>query len=312
MVRRLAALPLALSVVCASACGSSTATNVSAPTTVRCQPGVSAPSTSFGNGGGTGTVSVTVARECAWSATPDAPWIVITSGREGQGDGTVAYRIEANGDPVTRRGGISVNDQRVQLAQDAAPCRFTVSAPGAAVPAAGGQIPVSIRTHSLCGWTAQEQAPWVVATPDSGRGDGTVQVTVQPNPGAERSAELRVEGETVEFVQSAALPPPGNPPPPSPGPPPPPGPAPPPAPGPTPGRRIDLEGRVRSLRGACPTLEFTLEGRRVFTTAETQFRRGPCSDLEDGTRIDLEGREMSDGTVRGDEIAIRRDDDDDE
>ena len=58
---------------------------------------------SFGATGGTGEVKVSVARECAWSASSQAAWVEITAGREGQGDGTVSYRVAPNVDPLTRK-----------------------------------------------------------------------------------------------------------------------------------------------------------------------------------------------------------------
>jgi hypothetical protein len=296
----------------AVACGSSTSTNLTPPTTVRCQPAVSASSSAFGTGGGNGSVTVTVARECAWTATSDASWIVITAGREGQGEGTVTYRVDQNGDPLTRRGGISVNDQRVQLAQDAAPCRFDVSTATAAVPAAGGEIDLSIGTHAVCSWTVQVPAPWATPQPGSGRGPATVEVLVQPNTGGARTAEVVVEGARIALTQTAA-PPPGSPTPtPAPNPtptpdPPPPSPTPTP---PTPGREIELEGRARDVSGACPALQFRLDGRRVFTTNLTEFRNGSCRSLGNGRELEIEGREMSDGTVRADRIEFEDDDDD--
>jgi hypothetical protein len=313
MVRRL----LTRLLWCAAAavavgCGSSTTTNITPPTTVRCQPNISSSSSTFGTSGGTGSVAVTVQRECAWTAVADAPWVVITGGREGQGDGAVTYRVNANADPVTRQAGISVNDQRVQLAQEAAPCRFTVSAANTSVPAAGGQINLSIGTHAVCSWTVEVPAPWAIPQPNSGRGAATVQLLVQPNTGAMRTAVVEVEDQSVPLTQTAAADPGPVPPSPSPEPSPPdPGPGPSPTPTPTPGDRIELEGRVSEVRGECPSLQFRLEGRRVFTTRDTEFRRRSCGSLEDGGRVELQGREMSDGTVRADRIEFRRDDDDD-
>jgi hypothetical protein len=260
-------------------------------------------------------VAVSVARECAWTAASDASWIVITAGREGQGDGTISYRVDQNGDPLTRRGGINVNEQRVQLAQDAAPCRFDVSAAAtSAVPATGGEIDLSIGTHALCSWTVQVPASWATPQPASGRGPATVEVLVQPNPGGARTAEVVVEGTRIPLTQTAALPPGSPAPAPTPNPtpsptPPTPGPAPTPTP-PTPGRSIELDGRARDVTGACPALEFRLDGRRVFTTNLTEFRGGPCRNLEDGRELEVEGREMSDGTVRADRIEFDRDNDD--
>jgi hypothetical protein len=228
MTPRQVPLPFALlgALVVASACGSTaeTSVNVTGPTVARCQPALASQTTSFGPGGGTGTVAVTVARECTWTASATAPWIVLTGGQEGQGDGTVAYRISENADPVTRRGGITVAEQTVQLAQEAAPCRFRVSGGDTTVPAAGGELSIDVGTHNVCNWTASTSAAWVSPSPPSGSGTATIRVHVEPNTGQLRSADVMVAGQRVTVSQdprSAAPPPapPTSPVPPPPGPP---------------------------------------------------------------------------------------------
>lgn len=224
-----------------SACGSTaeTTVNPASPTAAaRCQPSLGVPTSSYGPSGGTGTVAVTVARDCAWKATSGASWIVLTSGQEGQGDGTVAYRIAENSDPVSRRAAIAVEQQSVQLAQDPAPCRFTVAAAETTAPASGGDLTVDVRTHTACTWAASASAPWLSPSPASGRGDAVVRVQVAPNTGAPRTADLTVAGArvTVEQGSPTEAPPPAPPAPvpPAPPSPTPPAPTPPSPPAPTP------------------------------------------------------------------------------
>ena len=220
----------------ASACGSTTETSVTSPTApARCQATLGVPSTNFGPTGGTGTVAVNVARECSWTATSTASWISITGGQEGQGEGTVTFRIGENADPSTRRASLSVADQAVQLAQDAAPCRYSVAAGNTTAPAAGGDLSIDIRTHALCNWTVASPVPWMSTSPASGKGDGTIHVVVTANTNpAPRSAAVTVAGQSVMLSQdSRAATPPPPPAPPAPAPPAPAPPAPtPPAPTP--------------------------------------------------------------------------------
>ena len=196
----------------AAACGSTTETSVTPPTApARCQATLGVPSTNFGPTGGTGTVAVNVARECSWTATSTASWISITGGQEGQGEGTVTFRIGENVDPSTRRASLSVADQAVQLAQDAAPCRYSVAAGDTTAPAAGGDLSIDIRTHALCNWTVTSPVPWMSTSPASGKGDGTIHVVVTANTDpAPRSAAVTVAGQSVMLSQDsrAATPPP--------------------------------------------------------------------------------------------------------
>lgn len=213
-------------------CGSSTTTDVTAPTSLgRCQATVQGNPTSFGPAGGTGNLSISLSRECAWSATSTAAWIELTSGREGQGEGSVGYRVHANADPVSRRGAISVGERRVDLAQEAAPCRFDLSLSSDTFTADGGQARVDVSTHPACRWTAATSASWITLAPPAGTGPGTLQISASVNPGATRAATVVIAGEPIVLTQAArgAAPPA---PPPAPNPPgPPPAPPPPPIPG---------------------------------------------------------------------------------
>ena len=241
-------------------CGSSTTTSVTAPTSsgARCQPSLQGSQASFGSSGGTGTLTIGVERECAWTAGTLATWVEITSSRQGQGDATLSYRVQANPDPVVRRGGLAVGEQRFDLTQDAAPCQFAVSRPTDAIDAAGGQARVDVSAHSACRWTASSDAPWVVVSPASGSGSAAVQMSVQPNPGGTRIATLTVAGHQLPLTQAAKGSPPAPPPAPAPSPTPPPAPGPPPAPAPGCSFRLDP-----------PQREFTAVGGAGSFTVET-------------------------------------------
>ena len=284
------------------ACGSSATTNVTGPTASRCQAALTNSSSGFSAAGGTGSVKISVARECAWSATTPSPWIAITAGQQGQGDGTVSYKVAENGDPVNRSASIVVGDQHVDIGQQAAECRYTLSAPSQPLSATGGQATVDVRTHSACGWTAAADAAWVSLTPSSGKGDGVVRVDAAPNAGNDRVVTLTVGTSRVTMTQDhAPIPPqptpgptnpgPTNPNPPNPGPTNPgptnPGPTnPPPAPTPQP---ITLTGKPDDVRGSCPALTITLKGYQVRTSAATEFRRGPCKDVNEKKEITVTG-----------------------
>jgi hypothetical protein len=150
-----------LAIVAAAAaygCGSSAVTSVAGPSAARCQLSMTDTSSTFPPAGGTGSVSISVARECAWSAASQGGWIEITSAKEGQGDGTVAYRVVANGDPVTRRGAIVAGDQRVDIGQAGAPCEFTVSAPSRPLAAVRPHSPAEAAKHGKT-WTQRPTRP---------------------------------------------------------------------------------------------------------------------------------------------------------
>src|SRR5689334_19025208 len=67
--------------------------------------------------GGAGSLAVSAARECTWSAAAEGQWLSIKSGSNGQGDGSVEFSAVANPDPAVRRGAIVLNEQRVEVMQ---------------------------------------------------------------------------------------------------------------------------------------------------------------------------------------------------
>jgi hypothetical protein len=81
-------------------------TTISCPTqyimTVTCDGGasctysISPTSASYGVGGGNGSVSVSTAAGCSWTASSNNGWIHVTSGSSGTGPGTVNYSVDAN------------------------------------------------------------------------------------------------------------------------------------------------------------------------------------------------------------------------
>jgi hypothetical protein len=56
------------------------------------------------NGGNGAPVNVTAPSGCAWTAVSEVPWIHITSGASGSGNGTVRFNVDRNhGDERTGR-----------------------------------------------------------------------------------------------------------------------------------------------------------------------------------------------------------------
>jgi hypothetical protein len=297
-------------------CGGSATTSVTSPTTAssRCQPSLDPSSRSFGPEGGTSSVAVTIAAECPWSASSAVGWASITSPAQGQGAGNVSLRIDSNPDPTPREGTVLVNDGRVDLAQQAAPCRFDVSRLDQPLPAAGGVSRIDVRTHDACAWSAGSEVPWLTVSTGSGRGAGSVTVTVAENAGAARSGALVVAGERIALSQDAAKTSPPAPPAPTPAPtptpppPPPPTPTPPPPspPPPAPTDEVELSGRALLVLGTCPALRFVVSGTLVTTNEQTTFKHGSCDRLENNDRVDVKGLRQADGSVLAREVEQRK------
>jgi hypothetical protein len=156
--------------------------------------------------GGAATVTVTAAGGCGWTATSQVPWIAVTTGATGSGNGTVVLTIAANAG-AERRGTVSIAGRTHTITQAAAPipCSYRLPVAERASPAAGETITFTVTAASGCTWTAASQVPWItVVTGTTGSGDGSIQLTVASNPGAQRVGIVTVGGQSFTVTQAPA------------------------------------------------------------------------------------------------------------
>lgn len=97
-----------------------------------CSVAIAPSSQSFAHLGGTGAVRVTASDpSCGWQVRADAPWITITSGETGTGNGSVVFAVAANTSMEAREGSITVGEKLVTVRQEGVPQRtLTVSKTG--------------------------------------------------------------------------------------------------------------------------------------------------------------------------------------
>ncbi|HMX28129.1 MAG TPA: SBBP repeat-containing protein, partial [Blastocatellia bacterium] len=69
--------------------------------------------------GGSGTVAVTATGGCAWTAVSNSPFITVTSGANGSGNGTVGYSVAPNGGITPRSGTITIAGNTFTISQTA-------------------------------------------------------------------------------------------------------------------------------------------------------------------------------------------------
>jgi len=81
-----------------------------------CSYSLSPTGQSFTVPGGAGSVAVTAAPGCNWTATSASPWIT-ASGQAGSGSGTLAYTVLANTGTSARQGTMAIAGQTVSVAQ---------------------------------------------------------------------------------------------------------------------------------------------------------------------------------------------------
>ncbi|MFQ3590922.1 MAG: BACON domain-containing carbohydrate-binding protein, partial [Chloracidobacterium sp.] len=103
--------------------------------------------------GGSGTVAVTTNDGCPWTATSNVPWVTITSGASGSGNGTVNYTVAAN-TGAARSGALTIAGREFTVNQGAVGCAYNITPTTANVVASGGSGTVNVTTAAGCPWTA--------------------------------------------------------------------------------------------------------------------------------------------------------------
>jgi hypothetical protein len=69
----------------------------------------------------------------------------------------------------------------------------------------------------------------------------------------------------------------------------------------------ELEGSVSNLSGSCTTsLTFTLQGSTIKTDAKTNFEDGQCSQIANGTKVEVEGTNQGINTLLAKHIEIKK------
>jgi len=182
--------------------------------TLVCSFALASNSQAFPTSGGTGSISVTASdASCSRTATSNVPWITITGGATGAGNGTVTYNVAAN-TGAARTGTITVAGQTFTVTQEAVQlvCTYALSAASQTVSALGGNLSFGVTTQAGCPLAATSNVAWIIVNSASAdaNGAGTVSYTVQANSETQnRTGAITLGGQTHTVTQtSAALPPP--------------------------------------------------------------------------------------------------------
>ena len=163
--------------------------------------------------GSSGAITVAGSIACTWTATSNVPWLTVTGGGSGTGNGTVQYTVAANTTSTQRTGVIAIAGRTFTVTQEAAVapqalCNATLSSNGMAIPSSALNISVGVSVTDGCAWTATSSATWIsVAAPAGGQGEGpgNVGFAIAQNPGpSSRVGAANVAGKTFQVTQAGA------------------------------------------------------------------------------------------------------------
>lgn len=180
--------------------------SVSQTATATCTYTLSPTSKEFEFGGGTGTFNVNTQPGCTWTATTTTPWIAITSGASGTGNGTVGYSVEANPGTGSRSGSISAGGRSFSVTEkgDTSKCAYSLEYTEKNFTWCGADGSFKVTTTSGCPWTISSTTPWITPLLNSYSGEDSASYLVARNTtGAAREGTLTVRGTAVTIRQSA-------------------------------------------------------------------------------------------------------------
>jgi hypothetical protein len=179
-----------------------------------CEYTVSPDRTSFSKDAGTGTVAVSAAPQCTWSATSSVPWMTVTAGAQGTGNGTVSFAVSRNTEIADRRGNFLVATRMIEITQagDTGGCQYSVAPIEFTVCMTVPELTTTITTQASCPWTASSGVPWLTLTSgQSGSGSGAIRMRVSDNWDAPRDGVVMVrwptptEGQNLRVFQAGCV-----------------------------------------------------------------------------------------------------------
>jgi hypothetical protein len=193
---------LCLIAATAVACTESKTEQIVGPSGVRCALGISSPSPipavahAF-------TLSLTTGRECTWSIEVDSNWLTVAPS-SGQGNAIISVTTVDNPQGRSRIASLAVNDQKVAITQQPAPCQFAIAPRTIAMRPEGGRASVQLTTLEGCSWSTRASHSWVrVASGSGGESSRVIELAVDSNPGDDRSGEVRVADIPVTISQNS-------------------------------------------------------------------------------------------------------------
>jgi uncharacterized repeat protein (TIGR03803 family) len=158
--------------------------------------------------GGSGTVSVKPkGTGCEWTAVSNDPFITITSGSSGTGNGTVRFTIPGNTNNTSLLGTMTIAGLTVTISQVPGGCSFALSPKDEKVKDTGGKGTVKVAPNFTdCDWTAVSNDGFITVTAGaSGAGKGTVSYIVATNATTvPLTGSITIGGETFAIDQAAA------------------------------------------------------------------------------------------------------------
>lgn len=176
----------------------------SAPAAAQCSFSLTPNTASFTSAGGNGLVTIAAsASTCSRTASSSVPWITISFGSPGTGNGTVGYTVQRNLTPTQRSGTLTIAGQTFSVTQSGAQCDYNITPALVIAEPAGASGSVEVRSN--CSWTATPKDSWIsIVSGGSGEGNGTVSWAASANKsGSQRTGAITIGSQTFTINQAS-------------------------------------------------------------------------------------------------------------
>jgi hypothetical protein len=154
----------------------------------------------------TGTINVSAATGCSWTAASSASWLTISSGASGTASGAVSYSAAANNTGQQRSATIAIGNAQVAITQATNTCSLTAYPILFSFDVNGGTGTTNVTAvPASCTWTAtSNNTDWIqVTAAGPGSGNGSVTFAVAPNGSvSSRNGSISIGSQMVTVTQA--------------------------------------------------------------------------------------------------------------
>lgn len=170
-----------------------------------CSYTLSPPSASFNSAGGSGTVSVSTAAGCAWTAVANDGFLSISGSASRTGPGDIGFQVSSNSAGGQRNGSLTIAGINFPVSQAGIACTPSLSPSSLSVGAAASAPTVTLTMNaSGCPWSITNLPSWITA-PAGGNGTANFSLNIAANPlGTGRSASITIAGLILTVAQASA------------------------------------------------------------------------------------------------------------
>jgi hypothetical protein len=120
---------------------------------------------------------------CAWTASTNESWAVITSGNSGTGVGVITILVSSNAGNSVNTAVLTVGSQNITITQPGNSCNYSLDSSSYTVSAAGGAVSAILTATAGCPWAVTNDYSSGISftSASSGTGSATINMTVASN-----------------------------------------------------------------------------------------------------------------------------------